>query len=173
MELSQMLFLTTKKLAFIFHTFHKTFSQNQSPHNISVFARKLGLKWIVLLFGHWQTSHNKYSDLKQENSESWEPKEAINMFQRLRQVQLLPHINQDFWDFEQRWNYFYWIKRGLFMFRNILSSYVQDNPVHLLKAWLLFIKQNSELIGFQAISYCFPFTWRCPAITKITLIVNY
>jgi len=60
MELLQMLFLTPQKscllIPHVSQDFFRCFSQDQSTHNINVFARKGGLELIVLLFGYWQTS---------------------------------------------------------------------------------------------------------------------
>lgn len=54
MELLQILFLTTKKafLTDISQDFSCCVSQDQSPHNINVFAKKRGLELIILGFGY-------------------------------------------------------------------------------------------------------------------------
>lgn len=61
----------------------------------------------------------------------------------------------------------YWVKRGLGF------VHIHKTAANLLKAWLLFNKQNREFIGLGVIPLFFLLMWGCSTITKIILIINY
>lgn len=164
-----MLFLTTKKsfLPDISQDFSRCVSQDQSPHNINVFAKKGGLELIVLGFGYWQTSTCLI------NIQTWRrtwglrsngnnkmcfrdgSRSRITSVGLPSQRKLLPHRNWDLWDFEQMWNDFILGKKRFGFCSEILSPHMYKTTANVLKAWLLFIKLNREFIGLGVIPHYF------------------